>query len=276
MASPCQVFVDTEDAEQAKRLISLIAKETKRIEHKYSRYRDDNIVFQINNTNGVEIEVDEETALLLDYANQCFELSDGGFDITSGVLRRVWKYDGSSKVPSRQDVEKVLSFVGWDKVEWHKPRLRLQPGMELDFGGIGKEYAVDRAALLAKQLGENAVLINFGGDLVALGPWGETPTAWDVLIEPVGKDAKLIKVQLMQGSLATSGDTKRFLLKDGIRYGHILDPRTGFPDTDSPHSITVKGDTCLEAGMLATMAMLQGKAAEAFLDAQSVDYWIIR
>lgn len=276
MASPCQVFADIADVEQAKRLFGRIAQETKRIEKKYSRYRDDNIVFEINNSSGRPVEVDSETALLLDYANQCFELSEGGFDITSGVLRKAWKFDGSDNVPDSVVIDQLLDLVGWEKLDWVNPILKMQPNMEVDFGGIGKEYAVDRAALIAKELGEQAVLINFGGDLVALGPWSQGQHLWDVLIESPEQDAKPLKVSLNKGALATSGDTKRFLMKDGIRYGHILDPRTGYPNTDSPRSITVKGDTCLEAGMLATMAMLQGSEAESFLDAQDVDYWIIR
>jgi thiamine biosynthesis lipoprotein len=258
----------------AKRLVEQLAREAKRIEHKFSRYRDDNVVFEINNSSGKTIQVDVETALLLDYADQCFQLSDGAFDITSGVLRSLWRFDGSDNVPSRQAVQRLLQRVGWEKVEWNKPLLTLQTGMELDFGGIGKEYAVDRAALIAREMGQHEVLINFGGDLVALGPWGKERNAWEVLIEPISVSEQPIKITLKQGALATSGDTKRFLLKDGIRYGHILDPRTGFPNTQSPHSVTVHSNTCLEAGMLATMAMLQGSEAKEFLEAQDVDFWI--
>ena len=274
MASPCQVFVDTRKPEVASKLIELIARETTRIEKKFSRYRKDNIIYEINTSNGKTIEVDVETALLLDYANECYKLSDGAFDITSGVLRSVWTFDGGDRVPEMSVVRKQLQRVGWEKLVWNKPHLTLLPGMELDLGGIGKEYAVDRAALIAADMGETAVLINFGGDLVALGPWGKEQHAWDVLIEPVDQDSVATKICLRQGSLATSGDTKRFLMKDGIRYGHILDPRTGYPCSDSPRSVTVQSDTCLEAGMLATMAMLQGCHARDFLDAQGVKYWI--
>ena len=81
---------------------------------------------------------------------------------------------------------------------------------------------------------------------------------------------------MSQGALATSGDARRFVMKDGIRYGHILDPTTGWPVENAPHSITVAADTCTQAGMLATLAMLNGAAAENFLDAQDIQFWCQR
>jgi thiamine biosynthesis lipoprotein len=90
--------------------------------------------------------VDPETALLLDYAATCHEVSEGKFDITSGALRRVWKFDGGDRVPTDSAVAEVLRHVGWQRVTWANPTLTLPAGMEIDLGGIGKEYAVDRAA----------------------------------------------------------------------------------------------------------------------------------
>jgi thiamine biosynthesis lipoprotein len=83
-------------------------------------------------------------------------------------------------------------------------------------------------------------------------------------------------LEIRAGALATSGDARRFLLKDGRRYGHILDPRNGWPVEDAPRSVTVAADTCTQAGMLSTLAMLQGKNAEAFLDAEGAKYWCRR
>ena len=134
------------------RIVAVAAAETQRIEAKYSRYRPGNIVHAINNADGRTIVVDEETARLLDYAQQLFELSDGKFDVTSGILRRVWRFDGSDRVPSRKAVAALLALVGWQKARWQSPELTLLPGMEIDFGGIGKEYAVDRAAALVRPL----------------------------------------------------------------------------------------------------------------------------
>ena len=83
-------------------------------------------------------------------------------------------------------------------------------------------------------------------------------------------------INLKTGALATSGDARRFLQKYGIRYSHIIDPTTGWPVKDAPRSVTVAADTCVQAGMLSTLAMLEGAEAEAFLEAQGFDFWCLR
>ena len=275
MASKCEVHVDTADREDAARVLASVADEALRIEEKFSRYRSDNVVHAINTAAGRPVTVDDETARLIDYAAQLFELSGGKFDITSGVLRRIWRFDGSDRVPSRNRIENVRRLVGWRRVRWQRPVIALESGMEIDFGGIGKEYAVDRAAALVGSLTQSC-LLNFGGDLRALGPHANG-RPWEVGIEAVDRLSSASQViDVYRGGVATSGDSRRYLLKDGRRYGHILDPTTGEPVTEAPRSVTVVADTCTQAGMLATLAMLQGKAAKRFLDAQGVRYWCDR
>ncbi len=273
MASPCELLMDTPDRALALYLLSIAEHEARRIEKKFSRYRDDNIIFKLNHACGQPVTVDEETALLLNYADQCYHLSKGRFDITSGVLREVWQFDGSAGVPRSDAVKVVLSRVGWSKVEWHSAVLKLLPGMEIDLGGIGKEYAVDRTALLLTPHISSGVLINFGGDLCALGPRTDG-SAWEIAIDDPARsgDHQCGLITLTKGAVATSGDARRYLLKDGVRYGHILDPRTGWPVADAPRSVTTVASTCMEAGMLATFAILEGGGAEAFLRQQGVEF----
>jgi thiamine biosynthesis lipoprotein len=153
----------------------------------------------------------------------------------------------------------------------------MPPGMEIDLGGIGKEFAVDRAASLLRDKTNASCLVDFGGDLVAT----KKPAcreAWKVGIESVTETDSTADaiLNLQVGGLATSGDARRFLLKDGVRYSHILDPKTGWPIPDAARSITVAADTCTQAGMLSTLAMLKGAQAEVFLDAQEQRYWCNR
>ena len=277
MASPCEVLCELDDPEEVRRLTILVATEAWRIEDKLSRYLPGNIVSRINEAVGAPIEVDSEIAQLIDFSVTLHELSAGRFDITSGVLRHVWTFDGGSNVPSDSSVRDAMKLVGWNRVQWKEPILQMQPGMEIDFGGIGKEYAVDRAANLLREATAASCLVNFGGDLVAVRKPG-LRDAWKVGVEAVkpttaGAD-KLLKLQI--GGLATSGDARRFLFRDGIRYSHILDPLTGWPVPDAPRAVTVSADTCTQAGMLSTLAMLEGARAEAFLDAQSIRYWCNR
>lgn len=278
MASPCEVLLEGVNQADAEQALSYAARETWRLEHKLSRYVPGNPVDQINHSQGTPITVDDEIALMLDYASQCYELSEGRFDITSGILRQAWRFDGSDRLPDNSSVTDLLVLIGWDKVEWERPQLKLPAGMELDFGGIGKEYAVDRVLLdLTRQLPKgSSVLVNFGGDLACSGPHLDG-TPWTVGVEDHRRTAESSQnLSLRGGALATSGDSRRFLLKDGIRYGHILDPRTGWPVPDAPHSVTVAAPSCTLAGMLATFAMLHGTKAEAFLEEQGVQYWVQR
>ena len=277
MASTCEVLCETDDAAEADRLASLAAEEVWRIEEKFSRYIADNAVSAINTANGEQVAVDHETAQLLDYARTLYDLSDGHFDITSGVLRSIWTFDGSDNLPSRRSVKKVLQSVGWHRVAWLTPHLQMKAGMEIDFGGIGKEYAVDRATELLRDESTTSCLVNLGGDL-AVSRTAVSKKGWRIGIEaaaaPANLPANLLNIRV--GALATSGDARRFLIRDGVRYSHILDPHTGWPVPDAPHSITVAADTCSQAGMLSTLAMLEGQGAEAFLNAQEVDYWCNR
>ena len=139
MASPCEILIDSDDEQLATQLLKAAKDEALRIEHKYSRYRQDNITYQINQSHGQAVEVDEETASLLDYAQQCFVISDGMFDVTSGVLRQAWKFDGSDRIPTQQQIDSLLEKIGWTKITWQRPVIRVPVGMEIDLGGIGKD-----------------------------------------------------------------------------------------------------------------------------------------
>ena len=274
MGGPCEALFHGVGEPEALRLGTLAADEAWRIERKYSRYRDDSVVATIHRNRGRDMILDEETALLVEFARECHAMSDGRFDITCGVLREAWHFDGSSRLPDAQRVRALLPRVGFEKLRWQAPRLMLPEGMEIDLGGLGKEYAVDRACERLAAECNVPFLVNFGGDLRARGapPRG----AWQVGIERPGQALQLaLLLDLARGALATSGDARRYLLKDGIRYGHILDPRTGWPVVGAPRSVTVAASSCIEAGVLSTLALLQGPGAAAFLAAQGTRHWIL-
>jgi len=272
MASPCEVLIDGGERRRALKLATAIADDAHRIETGYSRYREDSQVQRINTAGGRPVSVGAELAHLLHFAAECHALSDGAFDITSGVLRRAWCFDGGDRLPSRQEIQALLPLVGWHRADWRPPILRLPAGMQIDLGGIGKEYAVDRAVALARRTDERAVLVNFGGDLgTSAPPRGGT---WRVGIEAVRRDGAPVRaIELQRGALATSGDARRYVQHRGLRYGHVLDARTGWPTRHAPRSVTVIADTCVQAGMLATLAMLQGAEAETWLQTEAEGSW---
>ncbi len=276
MASPCEVLVDTADRKHARRALEIADGEARRIEHKWSRYRGDGVVHRINHARGRAVRLDDETAQLVGYADTCFALSDGLFDITSGALRRVWTFDGGDRVPPQHAIDEVLAHVGWQRVRWEPPRLTLPEGMEIDLGGLGKEYAVDRAVELVTAAIPEPVLVNFGGDLRASGP-RRSGHPWRIGLDDPDRpgDAVVQRLELARGGLATSGNARRYLVHQGKRLGHILNPRTGWPVADAPRSVTVIADTCIEAGTLATLAYLRGPGAREFLEAQRVAFRLL-
>jgi len=276
MACPCEILIETQDEKLALKITEIAYQEAKRIENKFSRYSSTNIIYKINNSNGNDITVDDETALMLNFSQQCYELSNGKFDITSGILRKAWQFDGSDNIPTNELIQSILPNIGWEKVSWIPPTLQLPQGMEIDLGGIGKEYAVDSSVKLIKNITDISFLVNFGGDIASPFP-RKNNVPWYIGIdnpEQTG-ESHVGEIHFYQGGLATSGDARRYLLKDGARYGHILDPHSGYPVIHAPRSITVIASSCVEAGMLSTFAMLEGSNASNFLREQNVKYWCI-
>lgn len=275
MASPCEVLIDTADRQLAEQLTAVAFFEARRIEQKYSRYLPDNICSKINLSRGQRVAIDDETYRLLCFADSCYQLSEGLFDITSGVLRRAWKFDGSDRLPQAHQVAALLPLIGWQQVRFDQHGIVLPPGFELDFGGIGKEYAVDAVAKRCLHLTpRTSVVVNFGGDIQVTRP-RVNKQCWHIGIENPDSEGDAVRLlRITQGGLATSGDARRFLYKDGVRYSHILNPETGYPVTGAPRSVTVAADHCVQAGILATLALLKGKQAEKFLNQQGVMFWL--
>ena len=245
--------------------------EIRRIEARYSRYRPDSELSRINAVAkvGGSIEVDDETAGLIEYAYACYRKSDGLFDITAGLLRQAWQFSSGS-LPRRDAVTDLLPRIGLDKVRWSTPRLTFEiAGIELDLGGIGKEYAVDRAVGICTAMDVAHGLVDLGGDIRAIGAHpGGTP--WKIGIRhPRNPAAAIAMINLSGEALATSGDYERFIEVEGRRYCHILNPRTGWP-VSGLSSVSVISRDCLVAGTLATTAMLKGRGGTAWLRALGV------
>lgn len=266
MGSPCELQLYAATAGQAEVAAQRALADIELLEARYSRYRDTSLLSHINRVaaQGGALDLDEETAALLDYADTCYQRSDGLFDISSGLLRRAWNF-AAARLPDPAEIHAILPRVGWDKLIWRRPRLEFPvPGMELDLGGLVKEYAADRAAGLLLAAGIEGGLVNLGGDIRVLGPHPDG-RPWRIGIRhPRTADAWLAEVQLHRGAIATSGDYQRCLLIDGRRYGHLLDPRTGWPVAGLA-SVSLLAPSCLVAGSAASIALLKGAAGPAWL-----------
>jgi FAD:protein FMN transferase len=251
-----EVRVAAENGAIAFGLAQRATQEVHRIESKYSRYRPDSIASQINASAGrAWVHCDEETLALIDYGDSLFQASEGLFDLTSGVLRRVWDFK-AAKLPAPQALKDTLALVGWQHLERKGSEVRLGlPDMELDFGGIGKEYAADRAASLLIEAGAASGFVNLAGDLAVIGPQPDG-RAWTIGIpDPSTTNKMLAGLPVVQGGLATSGNYERFFDLDGKRYCHILNPVSGLP-VSYWQSVSVLAPTASIAGSCSTVAML--------------------
>jgi thiamine biosynthesis lipoprotein len=276
MGTPCEIQLFAKTGLKASRVAKAAIADVHKMEASYSRYRSDSFLSAINRvaSTGGKISVDEVTAALLNYAAVCYEQSDGLFDITSGILRRAWNFK-SNALPDEAQIQSLLDKIGWHKLRWKDPVLEFPiPGMEIDFGGVVKEYAVDRAAALCKGAGLNHGVVNLGGDIKVIGSRADG-NPWRIGIRhPREKDALLDTILLHEGALASSGDYERCLMIDGIRYGHVLNPKTGWP-VRHLSSVSVIGDFCVIAGSASTIAMLKEEEGPAFLESMGLPHlWV--
>jgi len=274
MASEHELLLWSDDEARATRAAEAAVADILRIEGKYSRYRDDSVTSRINRAAGAEsVTIDAETAALLAYADQCHRLSAGRFDVTSGVLRRAWDFKRvPPRIPDAAALAAAIALIGWERVAWNERSVRLpHAGMEIDFGGIGKEYAADRAAIVCVEHGVRHALVNLGGDVRATGPQPDGKP-WRVGIRhPRTEGAAIATVMLDGGAVATSGDYERYFEIDGKRHCHILDPLSGRP-VAYWQSVSVVAPLCVVAGSCATIAMLLEREAEPFLRKQGLRY----
>jgi len=212
----------------------------------------------------------------LDYADTCYEQSDGLFDITSGSLRKIWNYqdlEQKQALPDGSLIRNALKKVGWKMVERQSGRIYLPlTGMEIDFGGIVKEYAADCVAAIAEARGIGPGIVELGGDIRMFG--NTIGESWRVGIrdphrEVLGSTIAFIKMQ--QGGIATSGDYERYSLIKGKKYSHILNPLTGWP-VEGLSSVSVLADQCIVAGSAASIAVLKGKKGIEWLEALGLPF----
>ncbi len=261
MGGPCLLVADTNQPVSSQ-ILEGLEQEIERLEQKYSRYRPDSLLSRVNAAAGSDtpIAIDAETAGLCRYLDQLYRDSGGLFDATCGVLRHAWDFR-SGTLPDPEALNSLRGLISWPKVHWNEGELALPfKGMELDLGGLVKEYAVDCGARFLAQQGIRHALFDMAGDLAAIGGQdGDMP--WPIAIRhPRSNEKAAAHLTVMNQRLASSGDYERCMVIDGKRYSHHLNPTTGCP-TQGLLAVSVVGEQCLVAGSVATVAMLQDSAA---------------
>ncbi len=272
MGGSGEVVIALENKKEAHSIARMALAEVGRIEYKYSRYRPESIVSRINATAGCDfVDCDGETAAFIHYADTLYDKSGGLFDITSGVLRHSWDFS-KGNLPEPAKLSEQLSFVGWQRVERQGNAIRLPvAGMEIDFGGFGKEYAADRAAEIVFNNGVKYGYVNLSGDIRVVGPRPDGEP-WVIGIQdPRHKERTIASIPLYTGALTTSGDYERFFEVDGKRYCHIIHPVRGYPVTFW-RSVTVVAPSAITAGSCTTIAMLKEAEGLGFLEQSGFGY----
>jgi thiamine biosynthesis lipoprotein len=263
MGSSLQIAVWTSDEPGARRAIDAVFAEFDRLENLLSVWRENSDVQRLNASAGrAGVAVGLDTLAVLEAAQQASRETRGAFDVTFGALTDVWRFDHDqdNRVPAPEAIASRLPLVDHAAVSTDRnagtARIA-RAGVTVHLGGIGKGYAVDRAAAMLRAAGFDAFLLQSGGDLYAAGRRGDRP--WRVgLHDPRGVDGETFAtIELRDETFSTSGDYERFFIADGVRYHHLLDPHTGQPARQC-RSVTIVARSALQADWLSTGVFILG------------------
>ncbi|MAU26888.1 MAG: thiamine biosynthesis protein ApbE [Muricauda sp.] len=237
--------------------------EITRIEKMISSWDPDSETSQINKNAGIKpVKVSRELFDLIERAIKISEITDGAFDISYASVDNIWKFDGTMKsLPSHYAIQQSISKVGYKKILLDPAAQTVflaQKGMKIGFGAIGKGYAADKAKAFLMSKGVPGGLINASGDLTT---WGTKATGekWMIgIANPLSKDKVFSWLPVIESSVATSGNYEKYIVINGKKYSHIIDPRTGYP-TSGVQSVTVFAKYAELCDALATAVFVMGK-----------------
>lgn len=237
--------------------------EVRRIERLISSWDSYSQTSAINKAAGKQaVKVDQELIDLISRAQKVSALTEGAFDISFATMDQIWKFDGStSYMPPPNLVQEAVAKVNWQHILVYPEKQMVflkEEGMKIGFGAIGKGYAANKAKAIMAKRNIKGGLVNAGGDLIA---WGESDEAehWSIKIaDPKNKKKPIAELKIENSAIVTSGDYERYTIIDGIRYAHIIDPRTGYPSTGIK-SVSVLCPDAELADALATAIFVLGK-----------------
>ncbi len=264
MGTVVQVTFWTDDEPAAAEGAEAVFAEFRRLDAMMTTWDPDSEVSKINAAAGKKkgVKVSDETYAVIERALDVSRRSKGIFDITVGAFSGLWKFDEDmdGTLPDQAEVEKRLKLVGWKHVKLDKKKktVRLdKKGMKITLGGIAKGYAVDKACKVLWDLGFTDFILQAGGDMYVSGTKGTK--AWGVGIrDPRGpREQSFAIAPIEDRSFSTSGDYERGFVKDGVRYHHILDPRTGQPARNS-RSVTIRAKDAFTADAWSKVLFILG------------------
>lgn len=234
LGSPFEMTVVAKDTIQANIYIDMAVNEVRRIENEISDWIPTTPISEVNKNAGIKpIKVPAEVFELLERAIKISEITSGAFDISYASMDKVWKFDGSMKeMPSPEAIKKSVEKIGYQNIILNQKEQTVflkTTGMKLGLGGIGQGYIADKIHHLLLSKGCESGLVNVSGDIFA---WGTQPDGkpWTVgIVNPMNKNKVFATFPLQNSAVETSGSYEKFVVFDGKRYSHIIDPRTGYP-----------------------------------------------
>ncbi|WP_229204188.1 FAD:protein FMN transferase [Dyadobacter alkalitolerans] len=265
MGGRFDITIVAQDSATAEAGIDAVIVEITRIENLISDWKPDSQVSEVNANAGIRpVKVAAEVFGLTERAIALSKLTNGAFDISFAAMERVWKFDGSmTEMPSADAVKRSVENVGYQNIILDKEEGTIflkKKGMKIGFGALGEGYATDRCRDMMLKEGIKAGIVNGSGDMSA---WGKQPDGrdWVIGITDPGRPGELFAVvPLRQGAVVTSGSYEKFVVIDGKRYAHIINPATGYPATGLT-SVTVFGPGAERANGFSTSLMVMGQEA---------------
>ena len=242
-----------------KKASSIVFAEASRLEQLFSKYNPTSEISLLNHTG--KLKVSPETFQLIKKSKEFYQLTDGAFDITVAPLVELWGFTRhETEIPADEKIKSTLLLIGSDKIILHEDNSVVEfmlPQMKIDLGAIAKGFALDCAVKKLKKNNINSCLINAGGQVYALGDKFGAP--WKIAIKNPREPGISETLELKNQSASTSGDYEQFFLKNGKRYSHIINPKTGYPIDTQTHSVTIIADNGLTADALSTAIFILGK-----------------
>jgi len=262
MGSRFDITVVANDSARGNSYIDLAVGEISRIERLISEWDPKSRTSEINRNAGIHpVQVENELFGLIERSIGISKLTDGAFDISYAAMDKIWKFDGSMKeMPTDEAIKASVEKVGYRNIILDRTQstvfLKI-PGMKIGFGAIGKGYAADKAKALLMERGVPAGIVNASGDM---NTWGKQPGGeeWKIAItNPLNKNKVFAVLPIQEGAVVTSGNYEKYVIFNGKRYSHIIDPKTGYPATGII-SATVFAPKAELADALATSVFVMG------------------
>lgn len=262
LGSPFEITVVAKDTTQGNFFIDKAVAEVKRIENLISDWIPTTQISEVNKNAGIKaVKVDDEVFQLITRANKISKLTNGAFDISYASMDKIWKFDGSMKeMPTEEAIKSSVEKIGYEKIilnDTTKTIFLKEKGMKLGLGGIGQGYIADKVKALLQKEGCHSGIVNVSGDI---NTWGKQIDGkpWTIgIVNPMNKNKVFATFPLEDNAVETSGSYEKFVMFNGIRYSHIIDPRTGYPATGIV-SVTVFAKQTEIADALATGIFVLG------------------